>query len=274
MSDRPGPYGHVCRAYDDPAGFAAGAEEFLRAGLAAGERVWYVVAGPAEPVRERLRGVDLFAQALLSGAAEVRALDAAYTTGTVIDPAGQVAVYRAATRRALAAGYSGLRVAASCTDLVRTAPQRDAFARYEQRINRMMRSEAFRAMCGYHRPALGDQAVAELACLHPGHNVAGLRFGLYATAADAGHATLVGELDPANHELFRIALDRTELQPVDGELVLDASDLRFLDHRTLIHLSEHAQQRDARLVLRGCRAGTARLAALLDLPALNVEVTR
>ncbi|MEV6694435.1 MEDS domain-containing protein [Micromonospora sp. NPDC051196] len=268
------PYGHLCWAYDDPAEFTARAEDFLRAGLAAGERVWFVVAGSPEPVLDRWRDLDLFAEALPSGAAEVIPLDAAYPDVTVIDPAGQVSTYQMATRAAIAAGYSGLRVAAACTDLVRTPTQREAFARYEQQTNRMMRGEAFQAMCGYQRPELGDRAVAELACLHPEHNVPGLLFRLYAPTAHEGHAVLVGELDPANQDLFRTALEHTELRPVGGELVLDAHGLRFLDHRTLVHLSEYAQQRRARLVLRGCPAGTARLVALLELPGLCVEVTR
>ncbi|MGC5032869.1 MEDS domain-containing protein [Micromonospora sp. DT229] len=267
-------HGHTCWAYDDPAEFTSRAEDFLRAGLAAGERVWYVVPDSPEPVRDRWRELDLFADALPTGAAEVLTLDTAYSGLAVIDPADQVSAYQSAIQAALDAGYRGLRVAADCTDLVRTPAQREAFARYEQRFNRMMHGAAFHGMCGYHRPELGDRAVAELACLHPEHNVANVLFRLYAPTAHQGHAVLVGELDPANHDLFRDALERTELRPVDGELIMDAGGLRFLDHRTLVHLSEYAQQREARLVLRGAPAGTARLAALLDLPALCVEVTR
>ncbi|MDG4795834.1 MEDS domain-containing protein [Micromonospora sp. WMMD1082] len=274
MSGQARRYGHLCWAYDDRAGFMARAVEFLRAGLAAGERVWLVVAGPPEPIRDRLLGLDDFATALAAGAAEVRSLDGAYTSVAVTDPASQVAAYRAATRTALADGYTGLRVAAEATGLVRTPAQRDAFARYEHRVNEMMVTEAFRAMCGYDRAELGDRAVAELACLHPEHNVDDLLFRLYAAPPHAGQVALAGELDPSNHDLFRTALDRADLAPVGDELVLVADALRFLDHRALIHLSEYAQDRDATLVLRAARSGVARLAALLDLPALRVEVLR
>ncbi|MFG2064111.1 MEDS domain-containing protein [Micromonospora sp. NPDC048871] len=267
-------YGHLCWAYDDPAEFTTRAEDFLRAGLAAGERVWYVVPDSPVPVRDRWRELDLFADALPAGAAEVLTLDATYSGPAVVDPAGQVAAYQSAIQAALDDGYRGLRVAADCTGLVRTPAQREAFARYEQRVNRMMPGAAFHAMCGYHRPTLGDRATAELACLHPEHNLADLLFRLYAPTTHQGHAVLAGELDPANHDLFREALERTELRPVDGELTLDARGLRFLDHRTLVHLSEYARQWEARLVLRGSPAGTARLVALLDLPGLCVEVAR
>ncbi|MCZ7421274.1 MULTISPECIES: MEDS domain-containing protein [unclassified Micromonospora] len=274
LTDQPPRYRHLCWAYDDPAGFMTHAVEFLRDGLAAGERVWFVVSGPAEPVRDQLLGTRDFADALLTGAAQVRSLDGAYGRTATIDPASQVAAYRSATREAVADGYTGLRVAADATELVRTPAQRDAFARYEHRVNEMMRTEAFRAMCAYDRSRLGESAVAELACLHPEHNLGQLLFRLYAVPLSQGQTALAGELDPSNHDLFRTALDRADLRPVEDELVLDAHGLRFLDHRALIHLSEYARDRHATVVLRAARPGVARLAALLDLPDVRVEVAR
>nr|WP_240956316.1 MEDS domain-containing protein [Micromonospora sp. HNM0581] len=274
MTGQPPGHRHLCWAYDGPTGFMTRAVEFLRAGLAAGERVWFVVSGPAEPVRDELLDTRDFADALLTGAAQVHSLDDAYSSTAVIDPASQVAAYRRATREAVSAGYTGLRVAADATDLVRTPARRDAFARYEQRVNEMMRTEAFRAMCAYDRSQLGEPAIAELACLHPQHNLGQLLFRLYAVPLAQGQAALAGELDPSNHDLFRTALDRAELRPVDDELVLDADGLRFLDHRALIHLNEYARDRQATVVLRAARSGVARLATLLDLPDLRVEVAR
>ncbi|SCL25229.1 MEDS: MEthanogen/methylotroph, DcmR Sensory domain [Micromonospora nigra] len=277
MSDqeRPGgPYGHLCWAYDDPAEFHARAEQFLRAGLTAGRRVWFVTPDRPEPVLERLHAAPGFTDALRDGAAEVIALGSAYATDAVVDHTNQVAAYLLATREALAAGYSGLRVVADATPLVRTPARRDAFARYEHRIDRAMRQEPFEAMCAYRRAELGDRAVAELACLHPQHNVESLLFRLYAAPPGQGHATLAGELDLTTHQLFRTTLERADLEPTDGELVLHAADLHFLDHRSLVHLREYARRRGATAVLRTSHAAAARLAALLDLPGLRVELVR
>ncbi|GIJ23538.1 MEDS domain-containing protein [Micromonospora lutea] len=274
LTEQSSPYWHLCWAYDGSTEFMTHAVEFLRAGLAAGERVWFVVPGAAEPVRDQLLGVRDFADALRTGAAQVHCLAGAYTSTAVIDPASQVAAYRSATRDAVTDGYTGLRVAADATELVRTPTQRDAFARYEQQVNEMMRTEAFRAMCAYDRTQLGEPAIAELACLHPEHNLGHQQFRLYAVPMRQGQVALAGELDPSNHALFRTALDRAELHPVDDELVLEADELRFLDHRALIHLNEYARDRHATVVLRAARSGVARLAALLDLPALRVEAAR
>ncbi|MCM0674861.1 MEDS domain-containing protein [Micromonospora phytophila] len=268
------PHGHVCWSYDDPESFQPEAARYLAAGLAAGERVWYVTPRPPESVAEELRDVAGFADALRRGAAEVITLGGTYSCGAVVDPGAQVAAYAAATEAALAAGYTGLRVAAEATDLVRTPEQLDAFARYEHRIDRYMRTRPFSAMCAYHRPELGDRTVAELACMHPESNVEDGLFRLYATAPDDGHAALVGELDMTNHELFRTALDRADLHPSNGELVLRATDLRFVDHRALAHLHEYARRRGATAVLRTSHSAAARLAALLDLPGIRVEVSR
>ncbi|BCJ58850.1 hypothetical protein [Micromonospora endophytica] len=56
--------------------------------------------------------------------------------------------------------------------------------------------------------------------------------------------------------------------------MLDASRLRFVDHRALVRLAGYARQREAVLVLRAAGTGVARLAALLELPDLRVEVIR
>ncbi|MFG2099394.1 MEDS domain-containing protein [Micromonospora echinaurantiaca] len=269
-----GPYGHVCWAYDDPITFRRHAEAYLTAGLAAGERVWYVTPDEPESVLARLRRVGVLADALRRGAAEVVPLDSTYAGDRTVDPAAQVAAYAAATDRALAAGHTGLRVVAEATALVRTPAQLDAFARYEHQIDRYMRARPFRAMCAYHRPELGARTVAELASLHPESNVEDLLFRLYAVAPGEGHAALAGELDPSQHKLFGTALARADLRPTEGELVLRATGLRFLDHRSLVHLDEYAHRRSATAVLRTSRPAVARLVGLLDLPSLRVEVTR
>jgi anti-anti-sigma regulatory factor len=266
-------YRHVCWRYDDRTALHSRVRNFLLEGLALGEQVWYVTVEP-DPVADRLREEPLIRDALRRGAARIVPLGTAYAPDYVVVPAEQVRAYTTATEAALAAGHTGLRVAADATALVRTPRQRDAFARYEHLIDRYMRGRPMSAMCAYDRLLLGDAAVAELACMHPGTNVDDVLFRLYAEAPEAGHAALVGELDASNHELFRAALDRADPRPVDGRLVVEATDLRFIDHRNLIHLRDHARARGAVAVLRASRSAAMRVAELLDLPGLDVEMAR
>ncbi|MFC6017708.1 MEDS domain-containing protein [Plantactinospora solaniradicis] len=267
------PYGHLCWSYDDPVDFDCRTREFLVEGIAAGEQVWLVTTEQPRNVVEQLRKVSGFAAALDQGSAQAVPLTSTYR-GDAVDPAAQVAVYEAATEQALATGHSGLRVVADATSLVRTPARRAAFARYEHLIDRYMRTRPMSAMCGYDRRELGDEAVAELACMHPESNADEALFRLHACGPDEGAAALAGELDKFNLELFSTALDRADLRPVDGELVLWATDLRFIDHHCLTRFRDHARRLDATAVLRTSRSTAARLVDLLALSDIRVETAR
>ncbi|WP_319458406.1 MEDS domain-containing protein [Micromonospora sp. RTP1Z1] len=269
----PTAYGHVCWAYDDPAALDARAVAFLAAGLAAGERVWLAAAGTPDSLTRRLDGLPGLGDALRRGSARMVSVDDAYGVDEVIDPETQVQHYAAATDGALADGYTGFRVMAEATPLARTAAQRDAFTRYEHLIDRYMRTRPMSAVCAYDRRELGDPAIAELACMHPETN-AQVLFRLHAADPDEGAVALAGELDPSNQRLFAAALERADPRPVDGRLVIEGTGLRFIDHRGLIRLGEHARHRGATAVLRTTGSAAARLAELLDLPDVRVEVVR
>lgn len=248
-------YGHVCLSFDSRAELETSARDFLAEGTAAGELVSYIAALP--PV-EPLPFVPL---------------DATYRDGAVIDPLRQVAAYTAATEDALAAGYTGLRVVADATSLVRTPAQLEAFARYEYRIDRYMCHHPFTAMCAYHRADLGDDVIAQLACLHAESDAA-VPFRLHACPPAEGCAALTGELDLAADDLLTATLRRADLSPAGGEVVLQAEGLTFADHRSLLRLGEYADDHGTTVVLRGANRATARVAALLDLPRLRVEAAR
>ncbi|XVS61601.1 MEDS domain-containing protein [Actinosynnema sp. CA-299493] len=259
---------HVCWRYRDVREFRDQARVFLSEGLALGNRVCYSGTGDLDALVGDLAGIDGIDEALRTGAARVASLDATYPVGTVIDPAAQVRVYAEATEAALAAGFTGLRVAADCTPLVRTPEQLAAFARYEHRIDRYMTDRPFSAMCAYSGTEVDDDAFAQVACMHPNANTTYPGFRLHA----AGDRTTVlsGEVD-SNDDLFSLALQRADPRPHDGRLVFDGTDLTFLDHRGLLHLARHAAGRGASVVLRTSWPGVSTLVDLLDLSNVRVE---
>lgn len=265
-------YGHVCLAYHDPDALDAWAVRYLATGLAAGERVALIAPGSRDALARRLDRLPGRDDALRRDALRLFSVEQMYRSDAVIDPQAQVRAYDAATKEALADGHTGLRVVAEATTLVRTPAQRAAFARYEHLIDRYLRHQPMSATCAYDRRELGDAAVAELACMHPKTN-ADVLFRLHATAGEAVVA-LGGELDPSNHRLFAEALHRADPRPADGRLVVDATALRFIDHRNLLHLRDHARRHDTTLVLRTAHPAAARLAELLDLAEVRVEVGR
>jgi hypothetical protein len=203
-----GAHDHACWAFDNPAQFESRAREFLTEGLAGGYRVWLVT--PQEPLG--VREWPGFALALDSGAARVLAVNEHYADG-VVDPVAQVAAYAAATDEALAAGYTGLRVAADATSLVRTPAALDEFARYEHLIDRYMLSRPFSALCAYDRAALGGDVVEQVAAMHPVANAGASLFRLYAGSGAGTAATVAGELGTRERAARRPSCARRRRAP-------------------------------------------------------------
>ncbi|GIF01713.1 hypothetical protein Ari01nite_91770 [Paractinoplanes rishiriensis] len=196
-----------------------------------------------------------------------------YPEGAIIDPFAQVAAYAATTDQALAAGWTGLRVVADVTPLVRTPAKLDAFARYEYRIDRYSRDHPFRAMCAFDHAELGDDTIAQVACMHAESDPA-VPFHLHACPPADGCAARTGELDWTTDDLFTAALRRADLAPAGHDVVLQAGGLRFADHRSLLRLQQYAEDHAITVVLRDASRATARLAGLLDLSRLRVEAQR
>ncbi|MFE9750470.1 MEDS domain-containing protein [Saccharothrix saharensis] len=266
-----GRHDHVCWSYDDRADVGLRVAEFLLDGLERGQRVRYVAAGDAEALVDAVRSVDRIAVALADGAAEVASLDAVDPRGAVIDPEGQVRSYAKATDEALAAGYRGFRVAAEATALVRSQDQLTAFLHYEHLVDQYMADHPFSALCAYDRTRLSEQALEQLASVHPSTNLPGVGFRLHASARPGHSAELSGEVDMFNRDVLVQVLDRIRPPARGGQLVLDAAGLTFIDHRGLIGLDRYARGRDTTLVLRTAFPGASRIAHLLDLHGVRVE---
>jgi hypothetical protein len=193
----------------------------------------------------------------------------AYAAGHVLDPDTQVAAYAAATTAALAAGYSGLRVAADITQLVRTPQQLDAFARYEFAIDRLALTTPFRAVCGFDRGQLGDTAIAELACMHPRSRDGATLFHLYPATPDADEIHLDGEVDT---DLFATALRRARPGLPGRAILVHGEALRFIDHRGLLALQRYAELHGTEVLVRTPFSPARRLVDLLGIDRVRVEV--
>jgi hypothetical protein len=257
---------HSCWVFDDPADFRTHAVAFLTDGLVRGHRVRYIGQGDVDTLRAHLAPLDRLPQARRPGAVEVRCL---VPTTACVDVAGLVATYAADTDAALADGFTGLRVAADSTSLVRTPEQLDAFARYEHRVDRLMTGIPFSGLCGFQRCELGDDTVAELACLHAGGGAGHAPFRVHATRG--ADLVVSGELDLTTVDLFRTTMDRVGMHEAPAELVVDATGLAFADHRNLLVLEQLAHRHDRSLLLRTRRRWPELLVATLELRRVRVE---
>ena len=192
-----------------------------------------------------LRGIDGIDRALRDGAAQVTSLEATYPVGTAVEPEAQVRAYAAATEAAVRDGFAGFRVAAEATPLVRTPQRLAAFPRYEHLVDRYMAEHPFSAMCAHSSAEIDDSAFAQLAYLHPNTSARSPGFRLHAADSDA--TALGGEVDFHAGSLFTQALDRVDLRARDGRLVLDATELTFIDHSGLLRLADPAAHPAAHL---------------------------
>jgi anti-anti-sigma regulatory factor len=269
-----GHHDHVCWAYDEPGELHSPVMEFVADGLAQGQRVCYITSGDTAQWSEHLRHLETQPDALnRSDATQLLRLSELYP-GHMVEPVHHMQVFAAAMEDALAAGFAGLRVAADATPLVRTGEQRDAFARLEHLFDQYVINRPLTGMCCFNRAELGQEAIDQLACLHPTVHGVPPPFRLHASI-DGAAASLRGELDAAGHSLFRMALRWADLRPSDGELVIDASELTFIDHRSLLMLADHAQQWGATVVLLSDHLpGAERVIDIFDLDEVRVQAAR
>jgi anti-anti-sigma regulatory factor len=267
---------HVCWDYDDTTRRRSRVQEFLAEGLALGERVCYLSAGGVDALIDDLRGASWLSTALRNGSAQIASLETIHPAGTVADPATRVGACARATEEAVAAGYTGLRVAVEATALVRTPDQLAAVVRYEHLIDRYLAGSPFSALCAFNRAELGEEIIERLACLHRSSNTPGPGFRLHAAATPDCAAEVAGELDITNRELFAQVVPQIEPPPGadPGALVVDATRLTFIDHYSLLHLAEHARSHGANLVMRTSWPGVARIVSALNLPHVQIEPPR
>ncbi|BCJ47525.1 hypothetical protein GCM10010168_18830 [Actinoplanes ianthinogenes] len=267
--DDAGVHDHVGWAFDQPADFHTRAGRFLSAGLARRQRVVYVAgtdgAGPA--------GMHGLEAALATGQAQLTSVTAMYSDGEPVDPDRQVAAFAAAAGQALTDGWSGLRVAADVTSLVRTEQQRAAWARYEFLIDRHIARHPLIGMCGFQRGALDPAVLAEVTCVHPALSAGCSGFRLYAAGDPDTHAVLAGEIDRASGDLFATALRHARPEPADGRLVIDAAELAFVDHHSLAALADYATGLGVTAVMHADRDSVAAaIARIVPMAGLRVVV--
>lgn len=218
---------HVCWAYPDMHAFGPVARRFLADGLVRGERL--VAVG--EEVVDALRaGVEPLADVdglLDRGALELLPLTAAYPAGARFVPEQQLAFYEAATRRARADGYRGIRVVADVTAIAADPGRRAALVRWEHLADEFMASGAgMSAMCAYHTSVLGADVVTDAATVHPAVHAPGA-VPPFRVFHEDGRVALVGEVDTFVVDRLRQVLASSS--PGRAQVTLDLSRVEFID---------------------------------------------
>lgn len=238
---------HVCWVYDTPDSFAEVARACLEEGLARGERLLWVAGGgiPSVPLPD----VECL---LARGALQVLDVGAAYAGSGSFTPEDQLAFYDAATRAALTAGYTGLRVIADVSDLAADEARRPELVRWEHLADAYIASgSGMVALCAY-RGDLPAEALADVATVHPLVHVRGGE-PAFRIWFDGDALAAAGSLDTFDAPRLEHVLDGTRAgRP---QATLDLSRVDFVDVggcRTIARWARRLADRGTRLELVGC----------------------
>jgi anti-anti-sigma factor len=266
---------HGCWIYGSDreyAEFRKAALRFAADGLALGQRLLFVGDRSEDEVLADLAPFGDVDTLRRRGALDIRRRADVYLGGgQVADPDAQLAAYDLAVEDAIAAGYTGVRVVAEVTGLLTDPSSCDQQVRWEMVGDRYMAtSRPLAALCGYDRRVIGDAAAAVLTCVHPVRHDESVPFALF---ADDGALCLTGEVDAFEAPLLTRALAAV---PPDSSLVLDVSDLRFIDVAGTAVLARHAVGQAANgldVSLRGARPLLRRMWDMLGFCDESVRFT-
>jgi anti-anti-sigma regulatory factor len=232
--------GHVCWGFDRIASFEQATLEFFGDGQRLGERLAYVTCEPPELQRQRLAPLGNLEQLLEGGSLELYSAFEVYEPRAPGQPAARVGGYVSATERALADGYSGLRIAAHASELLVDPAAWQRQLRWESAADRHMASRPMTALCGYDRQTTPPELLSDLECVHPASRVGPVRAPFHIFHDDAETLIVCGEIDAFSVASFDRLLGVALGQP--GVSRLDLGELEFIDHHGLQTLSAHRRR--------------------------------
>jgi hypothetical protein len=271
----PGARRHEAWRFADRQEFWARANEHVAGSLDRGLWIQYVADAPPDQLRDELAGLPVGDRLMARGGWGVSPVDDFYCYrdgDRVVDPERSVAARVDDIERALAAGFTGLRIVADATAVLARPEQVDAFARYEYLLDQAMTALPAGALCAHDRAHVDGASALGLACLHPVRGPDPTPFNLYAERG--ADFSLAGQLDLASRELMALTVARIESYLTGPRLVVHGGDLAFIDHRALLDLADLAQRIGAeRLVLQTNLPSARRICEVLGDDRISVEAS-
>jgi len=238
------PHDHVAWFGDEAGELYSVASTALADGARRGEKLMFVAE---EPDPALLSGIDEVDRMLATGQLELFAVDAVYGNGNAFSASAQLATFERVLTDALADGYSGIRVVADNTPLVRGDDE--SFRRWsawEQLTDRFQAASAVTGVCFFDHAALSGERQADLAALHPVRSASAVE-SPFSLVSDGDAVSVTGVLDASSVDRFRRILGTL---PVDRPLVVDVSGAKFMERDALLVLAESASA-DRPLRVRG-----------------------
>lgn len=221
-----GPNDHVVWFYEEPEQFRAAAQRFLLEGLDRGERLLCVGDVAVSSVADGTVALPQVRELVHAGALQMVPTAEVYRTGSAsrsIDD--QLAFYATALEQALAAGYTGVRVAAEVTEMARDPERWAEHLRWERLADKFISRDPMPTLCAYRGDVVHSEMVVRLNSIHPlGHGPeSDVSFRLF---FGGGALMLTGEVDAFCAARLEALLEETD---AEEPVVLDLSGLQFAD---------------------------------------------
>lgn len=233
-----GPGDHLCWPYDDPDEFIDVALRYVADGFMLAKRVLCVAD---EPARAALMGLDP-AHSSINGASGQALLlytvAEAYGQADPRTPQQQLDFYAAATARARADGYTGLRVLADVTTVAAAPDRRATQLRWELLADAAQAGGAgMSAMCAYRSDIIDPSVLDELSCVHPLLRSSG-RPEAFRLFFDADRIVLTSHVTAEDANRLATVLRSAPLRRPD--ITVDVSALQTLDREAAAVLADWA----------------------------------
>jgi hypothetical protein len=242
------PHDHIGWVFTGPDGFDALARPFLSEGAERGEKLVCVAEDPGPPTAARL------AEEIGPDAVAVASIAEVYGASGIVDAASQRATFAAVLAEALAAGFSGIRVAADNTPLVTDEVRLKAWVEWEIVADRFMSEHPVTGLCAFDRHKVDVDRLRHLATLHPLSSAAS-PVPQYRLFAEAGGLCVEGEIDSFAVGQLRLAL---QVLPPKTRVLVDLAVAKLKGRKTLASLGCLCEDGVA-VTIRGERAAISTL---------------
>jgi PAS domain S-box-containing protein len=163
------PGDHLCCIYETEEEHRALLTPFLRQGLERGEKVIYIVdAHTAEIIKGYLQDDGMEVEPYLaSGQMSILSVDDAYMRDGVFEPDAMITLLRSETERALAQGYTTLRVTGEMSWALRGLSGSERLIEYEAKLNEFFPSSKCIAICQYDKQRFESELLLDVLATHP-----------------------------------------------------------------------------------------------------------
>ncbi|HSZ40756.1 MAG TPA: MEDS domain-containing protein [Trebonia sp.] len=243
------PHDHIGWVFSGPAAFDELAEPFLAEGAARGELLMYVTGSPSPATVSRLRDRHGDRAVQAASTSEV------YGESGIVNAAAQRMAFASVLADALAAGFSGIRVAADNTPLVADELRLAAWIRWEHTADRFMAENAVTGLCAFDGRRVDVNRLRHLATLHPLSSSAEPEPQFRMFAHD-GDLWLEGQID--SFAVGELPLALAVLPPRTG-ILIDLSAAAFVSRAPLARLRRLADT-GVTVTIRGDEAAMTALA--------------